>query len=69
MSPKSSTLSEAIFRSILRIIFPERVFGNPSVNCIFSGVACGPISALTILAISDLVFSVISLPVLSVTKA
>ena len=69
MSPKSSILSDAIFRRILRIIFPERVFGSPSVNCIFSGVAWGPISALTILAISVLVFSVISLPVLSVTKA
>ena len=56
MSPKSSILSDAIFRRILRIIFPERVFGSPSVNCIFSGVAWGPISALTILAISVLVF-------------
>ena len=46
----------ASLRKIRRMIFPERVFGKPSENCIASGVAMGPISLRTI-ALSSLVMS------------
>ena len=44
VAPSLSTSPHAILLSILRIIFPDLVLGSPSVNCIFSGEAWGPIS-------------------------
>ena len=46
-SPSCSCSLAAIFLSILRIIFPDLVLGNPGVKCMRSGVAIGPIFSLT----------------------
>ena len=39
VSPKSWTSPSAILRKMRRMILPDRVFGSPSVNWIFAGVA------------------------------
>lgn len=43
ISPKSDCSPSAILRRMRRIIFPERVFGNPVTNCILSSLAMAPI--------------------------
>src|ERR1035437_9288035 len=43
ISPRSSTCMAAIFLNILRMIFPDRVLGNPGAIMIISGVAKAPI--------------------------
>lgn len=47
VSPKLLVSPVAILRKIRRMILPERVLGNESVQCKISGVASGPISLRT----------------------
>ncbi len=47
ISPRFSVSPLAIFRRILRMILPLRVFGRLRVNCSLSGVAIGPITVRT----------------------
>ena len=42
ISPKLEKSPSAIFLKMRRIIFPERVFGNPETNWILSNLAIGP---------------------------
>src|SRR5690606_35012776 len=57
ISPNASHSPSAIFRNILRMIFPERVFGKSETNCIISGLAIAPIKRVTVNKTSCLVFS------------
>lgn len=47
VSPRSEVSSSAILRRMRRMIFPDRVLGNPGAQWITSGVAMGPISVRT----------------------
>ena len=47
VSPRLLISPSAIFLNILRIIFPDLVFGKAGVYCILSGFAWGPISLTT----------------------
>ena len=67
MSPTWSSWFSAIFRKIRRMIFPERVFGNPGAQWITSGAAIGPISFRTCWTNSFFNSSVYSSPAISVT--
>ena len=44
VSPKLFNSFSAIFLKILRMIFPDLVFGKSYQNCMESGFAIGPIS-------------------------
>src|SRR3546814_9866369 len=43
VSPRLEVSPSATFRSMRRMIFPERVLGNPRTNWLLSGLAMGPI--------------------------
>ena len=57
----------AIFLSIRRMIFPERVFGNPGANWMISGLANAPISFATNFINSTFSSADSSVPVIKVT--
>jgi hypothetical protein len=67
VSPSAPGSSSAILRKILRMILPERVFGRPGANWIWSGDAIGPISLRTQATSSLRRSSVGSVPAIKVT--
>ena len=57
ISPKLEKSPSAILRKILRMIFPDLVFGKPDTNWILSNLAIGPIWSETCWLISLLKLS------------
>ena len=67
VSPRLEGSSSAILRRMRRMILPERVFGRPGANWIWSGEAIGPMSLRTQATSSLRNSSVGSVPAISVT--
>src|SRR4029079_18705609 len=69
VSPRLLGTSSAILRRMRRMILPERVFGRPGANWIWSGEAIGPMSLRTQATSSLRNSSVGSVPAIRVTYA
>src|SRR6476469_5515941 len=69
VSPRLPGSSSAILRRMRRMILPERVFGSPGANWIWSGDAIGPMSLRTHATNSFRNSSLGSVPVIRVTYA